>query len=91
MQITRVRDRVFFTDAEGVEWQVRDAERAPNGKLRLCYPSEPRAVARYFLRVDLRGVILERRRYRFRRGDCRWFDAQHFQQQLGAAGNRVLT
>jgi hypothetical protein len=78
------------------EWQVVDARREREGKPRRQYPSFDDAVFRYFVRYQRRNglnapVAVETRRYRFRRGESRWFHADLFDEQVRAAEQRPIS
>lgn len=83
-RIERIKTEVYFTDAAGVEWQVRDTW--PGWRFSQ-YPGAERAGSREFRRWQrVQGArppeLLELRRYDFEPDDTRWFVADVWQLQL---------
>lgn len=88
--IERIKTEVYFIDATGVEWQVLDARRRRDRRMWKQYPGCDDAELRYFVRytpVDgaNRRAAVEVRRYRFAKGESRWFVAAEWQRQIAAA------
>lgn len=88
--IERIKTEVYFTDANGLEWEVVDARRRRDHKLRKQYPGTEDAELRYFVRYQPRDGAnprraIEIRRYRFGAGESRWYIAAEWQRQLEAA------
>ncbi len=91
--IERIKTEVYFTDANGVEWEVVDARRRADGKMWRQYPGSEDAQLRYFIRYAPKNGAtpkraLEIRRYRFADGESRWFVAEAWAEQLKQAERR---
>ena len=91
--IDRIKTEVYFTDANGVEREVVDARRRSDGRLWKQYPGCADAQLRYFVLYQPRDglnqrAVLEVRKYRFRKADSRWFQADLFQEQFARAERR---
>lgn len=94
--IERIKTSVFFTDAEGVEWEVTDARRRADRKLWRQYPGGDDAQLRYFVRyTPINGAearrAIEIRRYRFDVDDSRGFIPELWQIQLDMAVERYVS
>lgn len=91
--IERIKTEVYFTDADGVEWEVVDARRRRDGRWWKQYPGLEDAQRRYFLRyTPINGAearrALEVRRYDFEPDDTRWFVEHVWQLQLQLSNRR---
>lgn len=92
-RIERIKTSVYFTDANGVEWEVVDASRRGGRRWWRQYPGIDTAERRYFVRYSpINGAnprrAIEVRRYVFEPDDTRWFVEHVWQLQLELSDRR---